>query len=145
MVRQAGWTLSSTSTLTCSRLVGDPQRPGVRVSVRDRSPRAGESCADVDFERVAFVVSGDHAIASFALFGGGSQGAIHLAPDQVAMIDTHVAYVADVQLGTYEEVTGNGHLVCSLTSTYHFDCPTSQQLDRLCLVWFRRSLVETDG
>jgi hypothetical protein len=35
--------------------------------------------------------------------------------------------------------------VCGVDPTFHFDCPTTRELDRLCLVWFRDELEGTDG
>jgi hypothetical protein len=147
-LQDAGLPVISTSAIVaCSRVDGNADVNGVRVTLRDGRPRAGGPCANLDFNRVVFTVGGDGATARFAAFGGLSQGVVRVPPDQMAMIGAEAAYVVDVQRGTYEEATsGGGHgLVCSVDPTFHFDCPTTRELDRLCLVWFRSELEETDG
>jgi hypothetical protein len=148
-LRNTGLPVTRASVIVaCSpRAAGDAGLRGVRVTVQDRRPYAGEPCADLDFNRVAFTVGGDGATARFAAFGGLSQGTLRVPPDQVAMIGVETAYVVDVQLGTYvEAVPHDSHgLVCGVDPTFHFDCPTTRELDRLCLVWFRDELEESDG
>jgi len=120
------------ATFTC-RPASDA---GVLVEVRTRRPRAGAPCEDLQYHRVEFVaVGGGAEVARFALFGGLSQGTLALRADQVAMISSRDAYVADVQLGTYEPRSDGGGLRCRLDPRYHFDCPTTRTLDQLCLVW----------
>jgi hypothetical protein len=135
--RSAGWTPTPSSTITCFPAGGDST---VHVALRDQRPSAGERCADVHFALVSLTVSDDTSTATFPVFGGRSQGTIRLSPEQVARIGSRVAYVADAQLGSYEDV--GGRLVCSLDPTFHFVCPTTGELDRLCLVWFRREVQQ---
>src|SRR5262249_37537606 len=105
------------------------------VAVRMLNPRPGEPCEDVHYEHVAFVVSGDAMTAQFSVFGGLSTGTLRLTPDQSRLADSQDAYVADVQLGTYEQQLPRIGLACLLDPTYHFDCPSLHTLDHLCLVW----------
>jgi hypothetical protein len=147
ILAHAGWPSAPGRTFTCSAMDGDPGDQSVRVTVRDRTPRPGEPCADLGFDRVAFATSSDGVTASFALFDGRSHGTVRLSPEQAAMSNTQAAYAVDALVGTYEGLAGNetSRLVCSLNPTYHFDCPTTHQLDQLCLVWVRRQPLETDG
>lgn len=132
LIRDDGWSL--TPVLTCQRPDDDG---GALASLRDGNPHLGEPCEDVEFDQVHFMVRGDSVTATFALFGGLSHGTLRLSSDQAAMIGTHVAYVAEVHHGSYEPNAGRGRtgLSCRLDLTYHFDCPPSGQMDRLCLIW----------
>ena len=76
--------------------------------------------------------------AQFAFAGGAAQGARRLSPADIATLVGHRAiFATDVQLGSYEQApTANaGSLVCQVDPTYHFYCPTTDQLDRLCFTW----------
>jgi hypothetical protein len=148
LLRNSGFGVTPAGAIVaCSRAAGDTNVSGVRVTLRDRRPYAGEPCANLEFNGVAITVGGDGATARFAAFGGLSQGTFRVPPDQVAMIGTETAYVVDVQLGTYEEATPNESHgpVCGADPTFHFDCPTTRELDQLCLVWFQGELEGTDG
>lgn len=77
--------------------------------------------------------------ARFSLAGGALDGAIPLSEPEAREVAAHPdAHVTDVQLGSYEpDRPGDpaSPLVCRLDPTYHFSCPATDTLDKLCIEW----------
>jgi hypothetical protein len=141
----AGPGLSPTATVTCVGWSGPDFESGTApgsVLVRDASPRLGEPCRDLHYYRVAFVQVGGAVRGTFSIFGRMSQGSMAVPEDQVRLINTSDAYVADVQLGSYETSSANGNapLRCDIAPTYHLYCPHASALDQPCYTWLARPL-----
>jgi hypothetical protein len=123
---------------------GARPRPETATTTRalDAPPMAGEPCRNTHDYPVKFVAdTNGQLMAVFMLAGGVTSGSLDLSPTDVQLASTHDAYVTDVQLGSYESSTltgSNGTLVCRLNPTFHFYCPTTNQMDRLCLTWVSR-------
>lgn len=118
----------------------------VRVVVGDARPRLGQPCEELHYYRATLVVQAEGARAVFALAGGQTEGSLPLTPDQEDMMRSHDAYVADVQLGTFEPSSAGdagSPLTCRLNPTYHFYCPADGAMDRLCLTWVGRQSPAT--
>lgn len=131
---------TTTTVATCDGRHG--QDVEAHVLVRDAAPGLGEPCEDLRFYPVTFVETPGGWNASFAFADGATRGGLPLPADDWRMIESNDAYVADVQLGSFEPRTAGDHktaLLCRIDPTYHFYCPTSRALDQLCVTWVRRS------
>jgi hypothetical protein len=140
----AGIGLSPTATVTCVGWSGPNFEAGsapADVLVRDARPRPGESCRDLHFYRVTFDQVDGAVRGTFFIFGGASRGTMTVSTNQIRLVDTSVAYVTDVQLGSYETswMNGSARLWCDINSTYHLYCPSKKAIDQLCYTWLARS------
>jgi hypothetical protein len=137
---------TASTTVTCDSRNG--KDVAAHVLVRDAAPLLGESCEDLRLYNVTLVETPEGWAASFAFAGGATRGIVRLHPDQTPMIGSEDAYVADTQLGSYEPTERGGDpkaLACRLDPTYHFFCPASGVLDRLCVTWVYRPSRSSTG
>jgi hypothetical protein len=136
MSGEALWNTAGHHTLVCT--------PKASATV----PKLGSTCWQMSLQPVTFAIQRDGRIqARFALAAGGIEGAL---PVEVGSIPSNMpeAYVVDMRLGSYEPSDASdptSPVVCRLASTWHFYCPVSQTLDRICLTWRRSSARAGEG
>jgi hypothetical protein len=131
-----------------SRQLGTAASQPPTASIHDTPPRPGEPCRNTHYYAVKFVTDSNGQIrAVFMLAGGMTSGSLDLSAADAQLVANHDAYVADVQLGSYEPsdpAEPKSEPVCRLNPTYHFYCPATDALDQLCLTWVpRRSTAST--
>lgn len=101
------------------------------------APRLGEQCQLVQRHPVSFAIgAGGEWEATFAFAGGAARGHLPLPGVDAGTVAQYAASVADVRLGSYER--GPRGPTCRVAPTYHFYCPATGTVDRLCLTWRRR-------
>ena len=125
------------------------QPPAGDRNVAGVSPSVGEECRIVHRYPVTFTDdAGGGWRATFAFAGGAARGSLPVSEDDATRIAGRTAYVTDVQLGSYEpahQTDGHGPLACRLEPTFHFYCPATGVLDRLCYTWVSGSPTGVSG
>ena len=104
------------------------------------NPHAGDPCTRIRYYRVSFTQDAAGVRAVFRFAGGEAVGTFPLSADDAQLAASLDAYVADVQLGSYEfsQDAHHGELACRLDRTFHFYCRKSKAVDQFCYIWVPR-------